>query len=112
LEGYLILSREDEPGIGLKRSRIIDLFVANDDAETIDALLDAAYESSREQGCHVLESAGLPPDIGNLLFRRRPFTRTFPNYPYFHKPLAPELERRLAPEAAWYLTMYDGDSSL
>jgi hypothetical protein len=112
LEGYLVLKREDAPEIGLKRSKIVDLFVAGNDPEVIDALLAAAYESAKEWGSHVLELVGLPPEIRAMARRYHPFTRRYPNFPFYYKAGSPELESALQKEDSWYPTNYDGDSSL
>lgn len=112
LEGYAVLLREEVPAIALQRLKIVDLFVASNDADTIDALLAAAYERGREAGCHVLEVVGFPAEIRARVERFRPFSRLAPAHPFYYKARSEALDRALEAPAAWYPCLYDGDGSI
>jgi len=111
LDGYLIMIQEETLEIGLIRAKIADMFVVSNDAEVIDALLAVAYESAREKRCHILELVGFPREIRALASVYRPFSRKFPNFPFFYKALSAELSSALQSENSWYPTLFDGDSS-
>jgi hypothetical protein len=112
LDGYVVLLRTEAPDIGLVRARVADLLVAGDDARVVDALLAAAYEWGRRNGCQVLELMGFPPSIRSVAERSRPFSRALPTHPFLYKALIPELGAALAAEDAWYPSVYDGDTCL
>ncbi|MBL6931673.1 MAG: hypothetical protein ISR45_01905 [Rhodospirillales bacterium] len=112
LKGYLAVLRQDSPEIGLKRLRIVDLFVANDDEVVVDALLSEAYEFGKQTGCHILEVIGLPAAMRQRIVYHRPFVRRMPTWPLYYRPAEGELAQHLELQAAWYVTPYDGDTSL
>ena len=112
LRGYLALMRDDRQNIGLKRMRIADLFVENDEAPVVESLLAAAHEYSSQQGCHVLEWMGMPANLRDIALRYRPFKRLLPTWPLFFKTINPSLEKVLSNEKSWYVTPYDGDTTL
>jgi hypothetical protein len=112
LVGYLVWEREDVERLGLVRARIADLFVEGDDAEVIDALLAAGWETAREQGCHILEWQGFPAALRARAERRRPFSRTLTPISFCFKARSAELSAALGREEAWYPSLYDGDGSL
>ena len=112
LDGYLILLREEVPSLGLSRSKIVDMLVAGDDADVVDALLAAAHDLAREQGSHILELVGFPREVRARAARSRPFSRMFPGTTYYYKAMPAGLAAELRFESAWYPTLYDGDSSV
>ena len=112
LEGYLALVREDAPGIGLKRLKVADLFVAEDDPATLGALLAAAYEYGVAKRCHVLEVVGLPQGLRAHVLAHKPYRRSMPTFPFFFKALNPDLAAPLAAGDGWYVTAFDGDTAL
>jgi len=112
LQGYAALVREDAPEIGLRRFKIADLFVAGDDAQAVTALLAAAYEYGMAQGCHVLEVVGLPENLRRCVLSHRPLVRLMPTFPFYFKAVNPNLEAPLGTPEGWYMTPYDGDSTL
>jgi hypothetical protein len=111
LAGYVVLSREAPPELGMVRARIIDLIAAGDDPEVIDALLAAAADHARSFGAAVLELVGFPPAIRARAEKSLPFARMFPTSPYHYKAATAELATALLPPRAWYPTLFDGDSS-
>jgi hypothetical protein len=112
LAGYLVWDREDVERLGLVRARIVDLFVEADDPDVVDALLAAAYETAREQGCHALEWRGFSRALRERAERCRPLSRTLTPISFCYKARSPELRDALAQEDTWYPCLYDGDGSL
>lgn len=112
LRGYCALMREDIKGIELKRLRIVDLFVENNDARVINDLLCAAYQYGREQNYDVLEWVGMPADLRLIAHKHKPFIRALPTWPLYYKALNRELTAPLQQSAPWYISPYDGDTTL
>ena len=112
LHGYAVVMREDVTDIGLKRLRLADVFVENDDPVLIDDLLAASYEYGRQQGCHVLEWVGLPAHLRRIALAHNPLVRTLPTWPLFYRAADVGLNAALAKPDAWYITPYDGDTTL
>ena len=112
LEGYLVMVREDAPGIGLNRLKVADLFVAGDDPATLGALLAAAYEYGLAKRCHVLEVVGPPQGLRAHVLAHKPYRRSMPTFPFFFKALNPDLAAPLAAGDGWYVTAFDGDTAL
>jgi hypothetical protein len=113
LVGYATIMREDAPNIGLKRLKIIDLFVAGNDEAVIDRLLAAAFEAAQADGCHVMELNGLPNTIRQyIISRHHPRTRKIEAWPAFYKAMQKDLIAPLKNEKSWYMTSYDGDTAL
>ncbi len=112
LKGYAAVMREDAPELGLKRLKIVDMFIEQDDADIFDALLFAAHEHARGEGCHVMELVGLPENLRAAALRHRPFGRSMPTWPLYYKALTPALVEPLRKQDAWYVTPYDGDTAL
>ncbi len=112
LRGYAVVAREDATNIGLKRLKIVDLLIADDSLQVLDALLAKAYAVAGADGCHVLEVIGLPAPLRARVLYHRPFRRSMAAWPLYYKScddvLRPELDR----EDAWYVTAYDGDTCL
>ncbi len=113
LAGYAAIMREDAPEIGLKRLKVIDLFVAGDNEVVIDNLLTAAFEIGRADGCHVLELVGMPATVrDHIVSRHRPHSRKMVTWPVFYKSLHKDLDAPLQDEKSWYVTAYDGDTAI
>lgn len=112
LAGYLILLQESVEEVGLSRAKIVDLFVAADDADATLALLRAAHEMAKALGCHVLELVGMPLPVRERARTLRPLSRRFDVHPWLFKAPSPALDASLRSRDAWYPTLYDGDSCL
>lgn len=112
LAGYLVLTREDSPAIGLKRYRVADLFVAGDSRDVIDALLGLAYETARRDGVHVVEWVGFPKRIRERFTSTAPLVRKMASWPFWYRALHAEKLPKLDESEAWYASSYDGDTSL
>ncbi|MBL4690942.1 MAG: hypothetical protein JKY68_05700 [Rhodospirillales bacterium] len=112
LKGYAVLVREDAPEIGLKRFKVADIFVADDDPAAVSALLAAAYEYGIAKRCHVLEVVGLPENLRRCVLSHKPLERLMPTFPFYFKALKQDLIAPLSQADGWYVTPYDGDSTL
>ncbi|MDH3625246.1 MAG: hypothetical protein OES69_13985 [Myxococcales bacterium] len=113
LEGYLVWERKENYLIsGLTGARIVDMLVASNDERVIDALVAAAYESAREQGCHVLEMKGFPREIRSQVEGSRVFSKKLTPNSFCFRAQSSELHSALQHEDTWYPTLYDGDGSL
>jgi hypothetical protein len=112
LKGYAVLVREDAPQIGLKRMKIADIFIDDDDPKVMQALLAGAYEYANAKRCHVLELIGLPAELRAQAMKSKPLSRQMATFPFFYKPLKDDMAAALAEPEAWYVTAYDGDTSL
>ena len=112
LLGYAVAVREDAPAIGLKRLKIADLFVAGDDPAAVDALLTGAYEYGLSKRCHVLELIGLPENLRRRALKHKPFKRPMAVFPFYFKALNPDLAGPLSSADGWYVTAFDGDTTL
>jgi len=112
LVGYVCVSSEVINGTELRRSKVADLFVLNDDVAVIEALLAAAYQHARKAGSHVLEIIGFPQSIRRICAQGKPYRRRLPSWPFWYGVKGETLNAELASKAAWYLTPYDGDTTL
>ena len=110
--GYIVIMREDVTEIGLKRIRIADLFVTNNDPAVVNDLLGAAYEYTRDQGCHILEWVGMPAELREVAKKHSPFVRALETWPLYYKTENSILAASLKKPDAWYITPYDGDTTL
>ncbi|CAA6605216.1 hypothetical protein MTBLM1_50042 [Rhodospirillaceae bacterium LM-1] len=108
--GQLSLMRDDAPAIGLKRRKVIDLMVLNDDASVVDSLLAEALRICRNEGDHVLEVVGLPMALRSRFLKLGAMERAFISWPAYVKVLTPGID--LSAESLWHLTGYDGDATL
>lgn len=112
LQGYAVLVREDAPAIGLRRMKIADIFIDGDDPKVLKSLLAGAYEYAMAKKCHVLELIGLPEGLRTEVMKTKPMSRPMATFPFFYKSLGADLAARLADPSGWYVTAYDGDTSL
>ena len=112
LDGYAAGMREDQPDIGLKRLKIVDLFVDNDDAAIVSGLLTEAHALARSEGCHVLEMIGLPSALRQIVLAHNPLMRSMPTWPLYYKALNSDFADPLANPESWYITPIDGDTAL
>jgi len=113
LLGYAVIRHEpaDESN-GLRKSIVVDMLVAADNAAVIEALMVACYRSAHSAQSHILELMGFPRAIREVCQRWRPYVRKYPACPYFYKAADAELHKALADPDAWYATPYDGDTTL
>lgn len=112
LLGYLVLLPQYSEPIGLRRARVADLFVADDDAGVIRQLLGEASRQAARDGAAMLEVVGLPRQVRDALRAFRPYTLPDRCWPFSYKTADPELRADLSEEKYWYAGLYDGDGSL
>ena len=110
LIGYILLLKQDIVPIYLKRAKIIDLFVINDDPTIVNALMTAAYNDAKKTGYHVLEFHGFPDRIREHIAMPRHFVRLYKNFSYYFKAVPNELSLKLQNNQSWYACPFDGDS--
>lgn len=111
LIGYIIIMHEEVNEIALKRSKIVDLFVEEDDNNIIDKLISEAYSHSKTKGSSILEIVGFPKNIRDRFMLNKPYSRVFPNWPFLYKAVNGKLKKDLKLEESWYASSFDGDAS-
>jgi hypothetical protein len=112
LLGYTVVRTDINQVSGLRRSIVADLLVKEDNPVIIEALLSRTYQLSESTGSHVLEVLGFPQNIRQLCLQWSPYSRRYPNFPFFFKAADPELQRTLSDGAAWFACPFDGDTTL
>lgn len=112
LIGYAAVVRQDSTRFGLKRARVADLIVLEDDAGAIRRILRSALLEARRQGAEMLELIGFPSAIRAACSVGRPLKLAQRCWPFLYKTVDPELKSELRSSAAWYACLYDGDGAL
>src|SRR5208283_107979 len=112
LVGYMIVRVDPEGVKGLRRALVADLQVKKDDPTVLGYLLRAALSSAKEAGCDVFEIIGFPESIRRGLAQWRPYSRDYPECPFYYKAQGAELQKALAKEGVWYASPFDGDGTL
>ncbi len=110
LLGYLILAFSSQEDVGLRRARIMDIFVGADDQEITDGLLRLAFTRARIKKCDIFEMIGFPKNIRRIFEAWNPYTRQLPSWPYLCRFMSSQFARALEEEDSWYFSPYDGDS--
>lgn len=110
LRGYVAVVLENVSEIGLKRLKIADVLIENDDPDVAKALFAAAYEYGIAKRCHVVEIIGLPPALRALVEKHKPFSRSMPTQPFYYKVVNPALAGTAADPDGWYISAFDGDT--
>ncbi len=110
LRGYVAVVQESVPDIGLKRLKIADVMIENDDPDVAKALFAAAYEYGIATRSHVVEVIGLPPSLRALVDQHKPYTRPMATQPFYCKVINPALSKSAADPDGWYITAFDGDT--
>lgn len=112
LLGYIVLTHEDSPRTGLKRNRVSDLLVENDEPDVIDALLNESIKQTKIENRDILELTGFPDKIRQHFRKGNAYMRKLPSWLFWYKVVTPELMDKLKCENTWYGSSYDGDASL
>ena len=112
VSGYAVVTRENSPGIGLNRSRVVDLIAEDDEGSVIDHLLAAAHEYARRDGSHIMELIGFPERIRRRVIAGNPLVRRLPSWEFWYKTVDPDLAQSLVKPESWYGSPFDGDASL
>lgn len=110
LRGYVAVVKETVPDIGLKRLKIADVVIENDDPDVAKALFAAAYEYGIATRCHVVEMIGLPPGLRALIDKHKPYSRPMATQPFYCKVINPALTKTAESPDGWYITTFDGDT--
>jgi hypothetical protein len=111
LVGYVILNFEDNQSIGLRRARIADVFVKDDNPNVIDDLLLAALVRGQVNGADILEMVGFPRPVRERFLLWNPFIRMLPSSPYLCLVRPESLRDALKEGSGWFMCPYDGDAS-
>jgi len=112
LKGYIVVVRDDVSLVNLRRLRIADLVVLDENQSAVKKLIAAAYSEAKAQGCHILELTGLPPAIREIISTLKPFRRKMQTFPFYFRALSADLANQLSQANSWYVTAYDGDSAI
>ena len=111
--GYLASIQKQGSKLGFVREQIVDLIALNDRPEVLEALLLEAYRLAQKEGVGALELMALPATVRSVAIGLKPFFRkAFPT-PFTYKIVNPSAfngEHQMAED--WYVSLYDGDSSL
>jgi len=112
LIAYAIFDRQDNPGIGLHRVRLVDFQAHRGSEHALLSALSWMLHKCREDGIHMVEVSGcwlnrpgLPRIVG-------PYHRTLPSWRYYYKAIDPKLSDLLRDSKIWAPSSFDGDASL
>jgi len=111
LTAYAIFLRQDNPVHGLTRMRLVD-FQTLIEVESLQPLLCAALERSRQERIHMLEAIGFPLEKQRVIDSLSPRSRNLDAWRYFYKAAKPALAEQLKDPAVWDPSALDGDASL
>lgn len=112
LLGYTVVVHQDSAAFGLKRARIADLLVLEDDPSTTRQLLHAALYHAHRRGAEMLELIGFPRAVRSACRFGSPFEFQREGWPILYEATDASLRSALASEATWYASLYDGDGAL
>ncbi len=112
LIGYIIIMRDDNKKIGLKRMKIVDIQTSSNIEEDINDLIANAIEYARKEGIHILELMGFGENIREQALKMNPYTRTLSYSPFFYKIMSDELKNEFSDDIEWDACLFDGDGSL
>jgi hypothetical protein len=112
LTAYAIFVRQDQPAHSLTRIRLVDFQSLRDDEELLRPLLCCALERCHQEGIHMLEAIGFPPEKQKVIDRLSPRWRKLDAWRYFYKAAKPALAERLRDAQSWDPSCFDGDASL
>ena len=104
--------RSDNPSIGLKRFKVVDLQVLPNNEDLILDLLINAIAYSKKQNIHVLELSGFGARVRNQALKTKPFIRKLSYSPFFYKLISQDLKTAFTEKVKWEASLYDGDTSL
>ena len=112
ISAYAIFYRHDNPGIGLKRVRLIDFQTLYGDVQLLAPMLAWAHERCKREGIHMLEAYGFRPEKERVIEALHPHRRRLPAWFYFYGTRDKQLAPLLANPDTWDPCHFDGDSSL
>lgn len=109
---YAVFLRQDNHEVGLKRVRLVDFRVLNDDPELLAPMLTLALGECREQKVEMLEVIGASPATQRVLAGFAPHHRDLPAWLYFYKAKDKQLAESLKDPSVWNPSPFDGDGAL
>jgi len=109
---YAVFLRQDNPGIELRRLRLVDFQCLTESADLLRPILLWALQRCRREGLHTLESFACRPEKQAALDSLKPRYRKLPAWMYFYMPCNPEMKEVLSDTSVWDPSQYDGDGSL
>jgi len=112
IKGYAIVTRQDSKKFKLKRLMINDLIVINGRLDLIHSLINKILFYSKNQKVSVVQIVGLPSFIRDKIDSLKPFARRIPYHRFWYYSNNKKLSHDLQLEESWYVSTYDGDSSL
>lgn len=112
MNAYAIFCRQDNPGLGLTRMRLVDYQTLSGDAAMLTPMMALAVKKCREQGIHMLEYVGFLPETQQAVRRLGFQPRQLPCWQYYYLANSHGLANSLAEPASWCPSAFDGDSSL
>jgi hypothetical protein len=112
LAGYAVLIRQDEPTSRLRRLRVADLQVLNNEPAHVETLLGQALKYAEKQRIHIVEVIGQEASKRSVLKRFSPRQRALPAWAYWCKSTNRNIRGELYEPPTWDASPYDGDASL
>lgn len=112
ISAYAIFYRHDNPGIGLKRVRLIDFQTLDGDVQVLAPMLAWAHDRCKREGIYMLEAYGFRPEKEAVIESLHPHRRRLPAWFYFYYTRNKQLAPLLADPNVWDPCHFDGDSSL
>jgi len=112
LLAYAILCRQDNPGLGLERMRLVDFQALPGQTHLLRRILYVAIEKCREDGIHILEALGFSSEKQQIIESMSPHYRDLASWRYFYRANSPQLAARFKNPEVWDPSCFDGDSSL
>jgi hypothetical protein len=112
LAAYAIFFRQDNPQYALKRMCLVDFQALDGHVELLRPLLCNALERCRDEGIHMLEAIGFPPEKQRVIDSLSPDRRSLSSWRYFYKATNRQLADSLKDPLAWDPSCFDGDASL
>lgn len=109
MQGYIVLVRNDNEEIGLKRMRLADFQSLDDPQQAFRALLAWACKCCRQEGIHVLEDVGR---TASRLGIDAPYDRPLASWSSYFRAKDETLAEALRTAETWAVTSYDGDAAL
>jgi hypothetical protein len=108
--GYVILKKDDKSELSLKRMKVVDMQIVDNDTETMNKLISHSINKCSTEGIDMLEMIGFNTIKRDCLKRYLPYKRQLPVWPFYlakDNQVADELEK---PDI-WELCLFDGDGS-
>ena len=112
LAAYAVVCRQDNPGFGLERMRLVDFQALPDRTHLLRPILHRAIERCQEEGIHILEALGFCSEKRQIIESMNPHHRELASWRYFYRAESPQLAASLKDPETWDPSCFDGDSSL